>query len=338
MQDSRLRRYTLLLLLFWTATILGLLLWTVNNNRRHTADLALHEARAFFQEIVTTRMWNAEHGGVYVFVTETTQPNPYLDLPDRDLTTREGLKLTLINPAFMTRQIGEIARSRNNVWFHITSLNPIRPENAPDEWETAALRRFEQGESQVFSFAAGQSGEEFFRYMAPLVTDEPCLKCHARQGYEEGDIRGGISVSMRADTFLSSAKSQTIHTVLAFGIVWVLGLSGLVYAARRLRHEESQKEEVIAELKSALERVRVLSGLVPICASCKKIRDDKGFWNKMEEYIQTHSDARFSHGICPECVARLYPEIANKESHTEKNHTGDDHAPTSSRRNLESRK
>ena len=338
MQNSRLRRYTLLLLLFWTATILGLLLWTVRNNRSHTADLALHEARAFFQEIVTTRMWNAEHGGVYVFVTETTQPNPYLDLPNRDLTTREGLKLTLINPAFMTRQIGEIARSRNSVWFHITSLKPIRPENAPDEWETAALRRFEHGESQVFSFASGETGEAVFRYMAPLLTDEPCLKCHARQGYQEGDIRGGISVSMRADTFLSSARRQTIYTVLAFGIVWVLGLSGIVYASRRLRHEESQKEELIAELKSALERVNVLSGLVPICSSCKKIRDDKGFWNRMEEYIQTHSDARFSHGICPECVTRLYPEIANKGSRAEKDHTGDDKETPSAPGNPECQK
>jgi hypothetical protein len=53
-----------------------------------------------------------------------------------------------------------------------------------------------------------------------------------------------------------------------------------------------------------------LRGLLPICASCKKIRDDKGYWNQMETYIEAHSEADFSHGVCPECMERLYPEYA----------------------------
>jgi AmiR/NasT family two-component response regulator len=63
-----------------------------------------------------------------------------------------------------------------------------------------------------------------------------------------------------------------------------------------------------AELQAALDQVRTLSGLLPICAACKKIRDDQGYWHQVESYIQEHSDAKFSHGICPDCARKLYPE------------------------------
>ncbi len=75
------------------------------------------------------------------------------------------------------------------------------------------------------------------------------------------------------------------------------------------RQVEEEKDSLIAELTETMEKVRLLSGLVPICASCKNIRDDKGYWMQIEKYIQDHSEAKFSHGICPECARRLYPEI-----------------------------
>lgn len=75
------------------------------------------------------------------------------------------------------------------------------------------------------------------------------------------------------------------------------------------RQAEQEREKVICELTEALSEVKTLSGLLPICASCKKIRDDKGYWNQIEVYIRKHSGAEFSHGICPECARKLYPEI-----------------------------
>jgi hypothetical protein len=64
-----------------------------------------------------------------------------------------------------------------------------------------------------------------------------------------------------------------------------------------------------AELQAALAKVKVLSGLLPICASCKKIRDDQGYWHQVEVYIRDHSEVEFSHGICPSCAQKLYPEF-----------------------------
>ncbi len=75
------------------------------------------------------------------------------------------------------------------------------------------------------------------------------------------------------------------------------------------RQVEEEREKLIIELREALAKIKTLRGLIPICASCKKIRDDKGYWNQLEAYIQKHSEAEFTHGICPECAEKLYPEV-----------------------------
>jgi ABC-type multidrug transport system fused ATPase/permease subunit len=72
---------------------------------------------------------------------------------------------------------------------------------------------------------------------------------------------------------------------------------------------QAEKDKLIVDLKNALQEVKTLSGLLPICSSCKKIRDDQGYWNQIESYIQTRSDAEFSHSICPDCAKKLYPDI-----------------------------
>jgi len=75
------------------------------------------------------------------------------------------------------------------------------------------------------------------------------------------------------------------------------------------KRQEKEREKLIQELQEALSEVRKLSGMLPICASCKKIRDDKGYWQQVEAYITQHSEAEFSHGICPDCAKKLYPEF-----------------------------
>ena len=85
-------------------------------------------------------------------------------------------------------------------------------------------------------------------------------------------------------------------------------LKARVNAMVRILTAEREKNRLIAELKEALSKIKKLSGLLPICSHCKKIRDDKGYWNKIESYIHKHSDAEFSHGICPDCVEKHFPD------------------------------
>ena len=93
------------------------------------------------------------------------------------------------------------------------------------------------------------------------------------------------------------------------GLSGSLFYEGSVEDISRRHAAEAEKERLIAELRGALSHAKQLSGLLPICSSCKKIRDDRGEWNPMEVYIQQRSDASFTHSFCPECVRRLYPEI-----------------------------
>jgi PAS domain S-box-containing protein len=86
------------------------------------------------------------------------------------------------------------------------------------------------------------------------------------------------------------------------------GFRGIDRDITARKQAEVERERLINDLQSALAEIKTLSGLIPICSSCKKIRDDKGYWNILEAYLIKHSDAKFTHGICPECAAKLYPE------------------------------
>lgn len=91
-----------------------------------------------------------------------------------------------------------------------------------------------------------------------------------------------------------------------------LGAVGIFEDITERKLAEMEKERLIGELQGALSKVKLLNGLLPICASCKKIRDDKGYWQQIEAYIRDHSEVEFSHGICPECAKKLYPEFCRK--------------------------
>ncbi|BBO72366.1 hypothetical protein DSCA_62960 [Desulfosarcina alkanivorans] len=85
--------------------------------------------------------------------------------------------------------------------------------------------------------------------------------------------------------------------------------SGVILDITERKEAEEERNQLVVELQSALLEVKTLSGFLPICASCKKIRDDKGYWNQIEAYIESRSEAEFSHGICPDCAQQLYPEL-----------------------------
>ena len=78
---------------------------------------------------------------------------------------------------------------------------------------------------------------------------------------------------------------------------------------RKIQQQNREKDELIAKLQEALDNVKKLSGLIPICSNCKKIRNDEGYWKQIEGYISEHSEARFSHGICPDCAKKIYSEF-----------------------------
>ncbi len=234
-----------ILLLAGTISIVGSLAWNAAQENYGTLENARIQARIAFEKDMLYRRWNAGHGTVYVPVTEDTRPDPFLsDLPERDIRTPSGRLITLMHPTYMTRQAYELAEKESGVYGHITSLKPLRPENAPTSWETEALKAFERGEKETSSLEEVK-GREYLSLMRPLIIEEPCLKCHAQQGYREGQVRGGIKVSIPMGPLRKVQHEHLLHFITAHGLIWLLGLAGISLWTRRL--QESEKRRKLAE-------------------------------------------------------------------------------------------
>ena len=161
----------------WLITLTTSLIWNIIQDNISTESLALAEAKASYSKDLVYRRWAAMHGGVYVPVTEKTLPNKYLaGIPERDITTESGRKLTLINPAYMTSQVHELGDNQYGIRGHITSLKPIRPENKADDWEKIALLAFEKGSKEpkagrIFGPIPREIGELGFQKIASLAPE-----------------------------------------------------------------------------------------------------------------------------------------------------------------------
>ncbi len=244
-----------LLLVGWTIIIAGIAFWSYQSAYNEILLLARREAYKGFEKDVMFRAWASMHGGVYVPVSQTTLPNPYLDgIPEREIKTPSGKLFTLMNPAYITRQVHELSYRKSGVLGHITSLNPIRPQNSADKWETEALKNFEKGAKEYSGFDF-LNNEKFFRFMAPLITEKECLKCHEAQGYKVGEIRGGISSSVPWKYYEASLNSEAINLLTGYGILWFLGFVGISVVKKRFLiyiHKRDEYEDGIQKLNSEL--------------------------------------------------------------------------------------
>ncbi len=163
-----------------------------NSQHDISKKMLFQEARAHFNNIVVTRSWNAKHEGVYVKAKDDLKPNKYL-LDNHDYT-KNGELLIKVNHAWMTRQISELLNIRSKYNYKITSLNPLNPDNYANKFEKKALIKFEK--EKILEYADFNKSGSRFNYMRALKVDQTCLECHAIQGYEIGDIRGGIRVTI----------------------------------------------------------------------------------------------------------------------------------------------
>jgi signal transduction histidine kinase len=245
------RAWWLVPLVVWAVVCAALLQVRLADIHRQGVETAAEGARNIFRMVVLTRAWNASHGGVYVPITPTVQPNPWLEDPRRDLTTTDGVALTLINPAYMTRQIAELTEADSGVIFHLTSLKPIRPQNKPDDWERSALLGFEAGRKEILEPVTGEHGIRLLRYMAPLQVDKACLQCHEKQGYKLGDIRGGISVTQRYAPIEKAAQASIRKSVFSFGVVFVLVATLGWLSLEQLRRRWLDLDRNIRDLEGA---------------------------------------------------------------------------------------
>lgn len=179
------------------------------------------QAKALFEQIVITRRWIADHGGVYVEKLPWVEANPYLKTPQ--MTDVGGKKYVKENPAMVTKQLSKYAQRDKLYSFHITSLKLMNPDNAPDAFEKTALQAFDEKKIREMSKVEKIEGSHFFRYIAPLYVEAACLECHSDQGYKIGDIRGAISISVPMEYAFSVINSDRRNMVIG-GLLMVMAL------------------------------------------------------------------------------------------------------------------
>ncbi|MCF6355853.1 MAG: EAL domain-containing protein [Candidatus Polarisedimenticolaceae bacterium] len=242
LKKSHLLPWVMVLGTVWCLVFLASMAWNLHNNRDTAADQALFRAEAAIGKDMIYRQLVSSVGGVYMPTDQGIKPNPYLaHIPHRDVTTGEGRKLTLVNSSYFTRLAHdqEAAAFPEGIRGHVTSLKPLRPENAPDAWEREALQAFQKGASQWVGVFTGDGGD-YLRLMRPRMAKASCMDCHGHQGYQVGDVLGGISVSVPMGALLAESEKQNYQLGIWHFLLWLGGVLGLLLGYYLLRHQEQQ--------------------------------------------------------------------------------------------------
>lgn len=165
------------------------------------------------------------------------------------------------------------------------------------------------------------SGEESIDKAETERPDVVIMDIHLRDkmdgiaAAEQIHARFGIPVVFLS-AYSDSALLERAKPVGSFGYIVKPFEERELYAAIEMAlyrsNAEKEREALIVELQEALEHIKTLRGIIPICSHCKKIRDDEGYWHQVEEYVDAHTEAHFSHGICPGCVRELYPDTVDE--------------------------
>ena len=256
-RSTRLTTYFWLLVVIWTIIMIGLLALDFLQIKQVQREMAKTEARANFNKDQAFRFWAAKHGGIYVQINSRTPSNPFLShIPERDITTESGKALTLMNPAYMLRQMLEEYEELFGIRGHITSLKHYRAETAPDEWEKAALAAFERGDKEVLEFTEIK-GKPYLRLMQPMITKKSCLKCHAKQGYKVGDVRGGVSISVPMRIYVTGQRKMFMTHAFGLGLVWLLGIAGIGVATRKLGNRIRDRDRAETELQKTHDSLEI---------------------------------------------------------------------------------
>ncbi len=260
-------------------------------------------AKAFTEQIMVNRIWNAQHGGVYVETTPKTPPNPFLDDPHREIVSVTGKHYTKINPAYMTRQLSEIANMRHGYKFRVVSLQLLNPANAPDPWEKKALIKFDQEmTTEAYEIFKKNDGSRVFKYISPILVESTCLKCHSKMGYSHDDVRGGISISIpmkNSDAIRSLKIKRTIVSYLLIGAVSIFFAATVItYLSSRLNTEinkniEQEKLAAIIELAGAAahemrQPMTVLYNLITLLSD--KLKNNESITEKEMQIIIEQSE------------------------------------------------
>ncbi len=240
----------------WTVLCFFLFLSMVYSTKCHILTIAKEEANALWKRDIAYREWNSKMGGIYVKVTKDIISNPYLKKMgvEYELITKSGKKLALINPAYMIRLVYKVIEKQFGEKAHISSLNPVNPNNIPNEWEKKALKLFKTGQKKEMINLIEEKGEKYLCLIKPLLVKKSCLKCHSE--YRVGDIKGALSIQVPLSKYLRLEKQYMLIYITGYSIVWLLGLSFILWVSGIIEKDMKQisaQQKNLNNLSAALD-------------------------------------------------------------------------------------
>ena len=186
-------------------------------------EQATRQAKMLFNQIRLTRRWVSDHNGLFLVKAPGVESNPFLE--HGEIQDEQGNWLVKRNPAMVTRELSLYAAKEGMGQFNVTSLKPMNPDNAPDDFERRSLVKFAAGANETIEIEQVEENYRL-RYMAPLTVDSQCLTCHNQQGYAIGDIRGGMNVAVPMNWAYAEIKANNQMLLwIALATIIIVSLS-----------------------------------------------------------------------------------------------------------------
>ncbi|MGD9125087.1 MAG: DUF3365 domain-containing protein, partial [Desulfarculaceae bacterium] len=198
-------------------------------------------ARSHFTWGILYRHWQTMQNNKDAPIGPSRTPAGSLSAPEDEPSSPPARTPGRIHPAYGTPRTPILGIKDEGVSTHITSLNPIRVENAPDEWEHQALEAFVLGQREV-SIQVAWEGRTYLRLMRPVFTEESCLKCHEGQGYKVGAVCGGIGVMVPLEPYLAIKTEKDQVAWMGHVFFWLLGFSALMFVTRKLNIKAAERD------------------------------------------------------------------------------------------------
>jgi len=315
----------------------GFLLYQTSNLQNELVmEQARQQARILYKQILLTRQWISDHQGLFLVKTAGVTENPYLH--EAAIRADDGTVFVKRNPAMVTRELSEYATKSGFCWFRITSLAPVNPANAPDDFERFAMERFQEGLPEYEAITDSREGR-VHRYIAPVLVQESCLTCHAEHGYTVGDIRGALSISVPlawADKVIQKNNATiikySVFSILAVALALIFLFNKLV--ARRIdrlskaMENYPQRDYLVSDDKHLLddEIGRLINGFTDLCDRLDKAQQDLDKTMQQAFYSEKMASlGQLTAGIAHEinnplggllnCVKTMHEEPENLELH-----------------------
>ncbi|HEY5717318.1 MAG TPA: PAS domain S-box protein, partial [Motiliproteus sp.] len=240
----RIALFALVLSVFWSLLVGVSGYWNYQKTEQLMMQQVLAEARASLDKDVSIRQWAIRQQRLYAPLGPARQPVPWLQHPQRDVTTTAGETLTMIDPATINHEVMDLFTEGFGVSGRLVGLNSLNPANAPSPWERAQLERFaHSGVAEIWDHYEAE-GIRYLRYMRALSMEPGCAGCHPKLRPEQGGVLGAALVQIPLTTYLEQLSIYVHPMLVSHGIIWLSGLLVVLFGSRAVYSQELRRERL----------------------------------------------------------------------------------------------